>query len=367
MADESRAPTFKNLSDALERIERSLRGASTAGLGEPLQSEVQDSLEELNFLVGALRDTYGERPYRHLLGEDSPAQSFASLEIEKKPRPARADDPDPVFIIGHWRSGTTLLSWLFDSHPRFAAIPENQLLTSLCGAAAVSREPYRARLLPLVWAYQSVQFLGEERPRYFERYGELVRGVFGDYARRQGKPRWVGKELLLHGCLDLIDLLFGYRPRFVYIHRHGLDAALSAAERFGARDGAPQLGPTTLDLETYLSYWVEQNGPYLDFCERNPRRCHRLSYEDLVLAPEVEGRKVFAFVDEPWPETILDDMQRQDHHEGLGDNKIFETGGRIDPRRRERWKSLPAAIVRQLGRRADPLLTRLGYSPVGEA
>jgi hypothetical protein len=363
VADEPRAPTFKNVSTALGDIERLLQGISTMSLDAPLRAQAQASQEALDYLLGALNDFYAERPYQHMLGEDPRDGSFALLEIDKQRGPAPLDAADPVFIIGHWRSGTTLLSWLFDSHPRFAAVPENQLLMSLCGAAAIPREPFRAQLLPLVWAYQSVQFLAEERSRYFRRYGDLVEGVFGEFARRQGKTRWVAKELLLHRSLDLLDLLFGYRCRFVYIHRHALDVALSASERFGARDGAPQLGATTLDLETYLSYWVAQNEPYMDFCERNPERCHRLRYEDFVLAPEVEGKKLFAFLGERWPETILADMQRQDHHEGLGDNKIFETGGKVDPSRRDRWKNLPPNVVRQMGRLADPTLVRLGYTP----
>lgn len=365
MADESRAPTFKNLSSALGEIERLLEGISSASVAAPLRAQADASREALDFLLGAVNDFFSERPYQHLLGDESRKSSFALMEIEKRRGPAGPGAADPVFIIGHWRSGTTLLSWLFDSHPRFAAVPENQLLMSLCGAAAVDREPYRARLVPLVWAYQSVQFLAEERSRYFRRYGDLVEGIFGEFARRQGKARWVAKELLLHRSLDLLDLLFGYRCRFVFIHRHGLDAALSASERFGARDGAPQLGPSSFDLETYLSYWVAQNGSYMDFHERNPERCHRIGYESFVLAPEVEGRKLFAFLGEDWPETILSDMQRQEHHEGLGDNKIFETGGRVDPTRREKWKSLPPGVVRQLGRLADPTLVRLGYPPAG--
>jgi len=363
VADGTGAPTFKNVSSALEHIERLLEGLSTASMDESLRARAQASRAALDFLVGAVKDFYAERPYQHMLGEEARKSSFAFLEIDKKRTPRGPDAADPVFIIGHWRSGTTLLSWLLDSHPNFAAVPENQLLMSLCGAAAINREPYRAQLLPLVWAYQSVQFLAEERSRYFHRYGDLVDGVFGDFARRQGKPRWVAKELLLHGSLDLLDLMFGYRCRFVFIHRHALDVALSASERFGARDGAPQLGSSTFDLENYVSYWVAQNARYMDFCERNPERCHRVRYEDLVLAPEVEGKKLFAFLGESWPETILADMQRQDHHEGLGDNKIFETGGKVDPSRRDKWKSLPPAIVQQMGRLADPTLVRLGYPP----
>lgn len=363
MADEPRAPTFKNVSNALDDIERLLHGLSTTSMDAALRSQAQASRKAVDFLMGAVRDFYAERPYQHMFSEESRKSSFAFQEIDKQRVPRGLDAADPVFIIGHWRSGTTLLSWLFDSHPRFAAVPENQLLVSLCGASAVNREPYRAQLLPLVWAYQSVQFLAEERSRYFHRYGELVEGVFGDFARRQGKPRWVAKELLLHRSLDLLDLLFGYRCRFVFIHRHALDVALSASERFGARDGAPQLGSSTFDLETYVSFWVAQNARYMDFCERNPERCHRLGYEDLVLAPEIEGKKLFAFLGEAWPETILADMQRQDHHEGLGDNKIFETGGKVDPTRRDKWKRLPQSIVQQMGRLADPTLVRLGYAP----
>src|SRR5882672_7620483 len=132
-------------------------------LDPSLRAQAQASQDALDYLLAAVNGFYSERPYQHVLGEESRKSSFALLEIDKMRGPTGPVAADPVFIIGNWRSGTTLLSWLFDSHPRFAAVPENQLLMSLCGAAAINREPYRAQLLPLVWAYQSVQFLAEER------------------------------------------------------------------------------------------------------------------------------------------------------------------------------------------------------------
>src|SRR5262245_34887178 len=110
VAGETRSPTFKNLSNALEDIEGLLQGLSTMSMDASLRARAQASRDAVDFLVGAVKDFFAERPYQHMLGEEARKSSFAFLEIDKKRAPRGPDSFDPVFIIGHWRSGTTLLS-----------------------------------------------------------------------------------------------------------------------------------------------------------------------------------------------------------------------------------------------------------------
>ncbi|MCB1496736.1 MAG: sulfotransferase, partial [Bauldia sp.] len=71
----------------------------------------------------------------------------------------------PVFIIGHWRTGTTLLHELLDCDPRFAApttfqcmFPESFLMTQRLV------RPWIKRLLPATRPFDNMSF-GPDRPQ----------------------------------------------------------------------------------------------------------------------------------------------------------------------------------------------------------
>ena len=108
---------------------------------------------------------------------------------------------------------------------------------------------------------------------------------------------------------------------------------------------------------------MQNNDATLDFMERNPDRVHFLRYEDFVTRPEESARQIFEFLGETWQPSIIEDMQKK-AHPPLGDNRIYETGGRILSDRIGRWKEWPQALLRQLERLAGPTMERLGYPPI---
>jgi protein-tyrosine sulfotransferase len=353
--------TYKQLMEALGGIEGLLRKVAAKPENEDLRREVEMNLHVLQTMAGVVQQSFVETEEQK--GGGRAEAALALEEIERRPRQGMPLRSRPTFIIGCRRSGTTLLAWLLDSHPDVAAVPES----SLCYALLADHEPTSRmydRRLPLVRAQLLLEPLGEPRAQFFTRIAQVVDGVFADYAARAGKRRWVDKEAFLHESIDLLDAVFGYQAQYLYIVRHGLDAALSASERFGRRLGTPMVRQGTLSVRGYLDEWVDANEPLMDFCERNEDRCLLVRYEELVTRPEPEARRILEFLGEPWSPTLFADMQQKDHHPGLGDNKILATGGRIDPGRRERWRSWPPALLRQLGRLADPTLVRLGYPPV---
>jgi hypothetical protein len=326
---------------------------------QDLGVEVERHLLMLRAMRDFVKKSYGETEEQE--GGARLERELAMEEIERHPREEMRFSSRPTFILGHRRSGTTLLAWLLDSHPNIAAVPEN----SLCRSLLVDNEiEIREHRLPIILAQTSLDIPGEPRAQFFNRIACLIDRVFADYAARCGKRRWVEKELFLYPSIDLLDMVFGYRAQYIYIVRHGLDVAFSSSERFGRRMGT-LVRYGSLNLHNHLRTWVNANEALMDFFDRNEDRCLLLRYEDLVTRPELEARRILDFLGEPWSPTILTDMQQQDHHTAMGDNKILATGGRIDPSRRERWKSWPPALVRQLGCVADPTLTRLGYPPVG--
>jgi hypothetical protein len=354
--------TYKQVLDSLGGIEELLQKLAGRRENRDLRRELDEKIGVVRSLQELVETRFGETTKGS--GGEPEEVRLAMEEIARKPRRGMELSSRPAFILGYRRSGTTLLAWLLDSHPKLAAVPENALCRSLLGEEELRLPEVYERRLDLIYAYKSLDEMGETRARFLSRVAALIDGVFTDYARRCGKPRWVDKEVFLANSVDLLDAIFGYQAQYVYLVRHGLDTAYSASERFGERLGTPIVREGSLNLRNYLRYWVDANEALIDFHERNRDRCLLVRYEDLVASPEPTARRIIEFLGERWHPRIFEDMQRQEHHDRLGDNKIHATGGKIDPTRRERWRRWPPELVRQLGRLADPTLIRLGFEPL---
>lgn len=364
MAKNQQKVMFQHLMEALGRVEGLLQKVAESGESRDLRGEAQVNLQACRTIRQIAEGTLAEAE-RQTVGPVAAAAALAMEEIERRPRHDLHLRSAPAFVIGHPRSGTTLLAWLLDSHANIAVVPENFLCHLLLDEEAPPRHEIYERPIPIVRAGQSLEALGETRSAFLRRLAQLIDGIFADYAARQGKKRWVEKQLFVPRALDLLDAVFGYSARYIYIVRHGLDAAFSSSERYGWTRGTPLTRETSHNLRNYLQLWIDNNELYADFYEVNQKRCLLVRYEDLVTSPEPVARRIFEFLGEPWQPSIFDDMQRQEHHRHMGDNKILAEGGaKIDPSRRGRWKSWHPALVRQLGRMADPTLVRLGYPPL---
>jgi hypothetical protein len=279
----------------------------------------------------------------------------ASAEIGRVP--LNADEHFscvPTFIIGCRRSGTTLVSLILDGSDDICALPES------FAAAGIVQLDNLFRI-----AHRVMHALEEPLPRIFRRIGLLIDGMYADFAARKGKRRWVSKELPAAKRLDLLDSLFDYRARYLYVVRHGFSVAQSCAERFPMRDGIPLNPDTSLDVEAFLHEWISNNESTFDFYERNRDRCFLVRYEELTRDPHAMTEQLFEFVGEKVPEHVLETLgDRARHRRGMGDNKIQATGGRIHPAER-RWETeWPLALRTSLGRKANVMLGRLGYEVV---
>lgn len=336
-----------------DTVRQSIRTMRSCLSQLPDSKEKSELDQEIGFLTTVLQRYSGATT---ALGSTSePWQA----EIVRQPRLPSVFQATPTFIIGSRRSGTTLLSWLLDSHPNLACGPE----TNICHAILESK--VTEQHLMIAGAYEGVGRLQETMGEFLLRFGKLIDELLSDHARRHGKQRWVDKELFIHKSLDLVDRAFDYRAQYVYIIRHGLDAALSAAE-YSTR---PQVEPSSLNLRNRTLEWVESHEATMDFVERNAERAHLVRFEELLDHPERIARELFDFLGEPWVDDIFTRMQTQEHtpfFRTAGDAKIHLTGGRIDRQRRDRWLDLPPVLLAQLGRIANPTLIRLGYDPVAQ-
>lgn len=314
---------------------------------EKLREEAQQYIDILSQLPNTLNYFFvGE-------GKSDTLVRPPEAEILRNPlRPEEDFSCVPIFIIGNRRSGTTLLSYLLNAADGISALPESFVASDVVSSDRLFQAAHRA-----------MKELDEPFPRFLIRVGHFVDSIYGDYARAQGKKRWVSKEMFIPHKLDLLDAVFDYRARFIYAVRHGLSVAHSCASRFPMRDGLPLNELTGLDLGTYVNEWVANNESTMDFYERNRERCFLLRYEEFTKSPMSVGRKLFEFLQERWDDEFISKRLGEQRLRGMGDNKILVTKGKILAAE-EPWRSWPGGLRITLGRRANPTLERLGYERV---
>jgi hypothetical protein len=275
-------------------------------------------------------------------------------EILRQPTGNAGDLSDrPVFILGCRRSGTTLLSHVLNAGSEISALPENYLVSTIVECKALFDRGVELK-----------QRMQEPFPRFLRRLGQFADSIYLTHAACHGKKRWASKELAAWRKLDVIDAMFDYRARFVYVIRHGLDVAWSCATRFPMRDGLPSTDRTGLAVAAYLNEWIANNEATLDFVERNSERSCIIRYEEFTEKPESRARHLYDFVQQPWDDGVFSRMEKQRFARLAGDNKYFKSRGKVLAAAAPVWRDWPAALVKQLGRQANPTLIRLGYDAI---
>jgi tetratricopeptide (TPR) repeat protein len=134
----------------------------------------------------------------------------------------RPDAPQPIFILGFPRSGTTLVEQTLSAHPRIAAGDELPLIheiTAIMPRMFASPLGYPEALAEL-WMGDQREGLDNLRDYYLQKVRQM--GVL-----RNGATRFTDKMPLNETHLGLIALLFPEAP-LIHVLRHPLDVMVSA-------------------------------------------------------------------------------------------------------------------------------------------
>lgn len=258
----------------------------------------------------------------------------------------------PGFIIGVYRSGTTLLRFILDSHPNIVVPPESNFLNGL------------AELWRNEWYRKGFQGVGVDETGLDERLREFASAIFDAYAHAKGKSRWFDKTPSYTDHLDFLDALFGPQCRYIMLYRHGLDVATSMTRM---QEGNVENGPGKRYKHLHDSvrvcnaaYWMEQCERMLAFEAAHPEQCFRLRYEDYAAEPERFLLPLFAFLGEPWDPAVMR-FAEHPHDHGLQDSKILQTRG-FQPNIGT-WRDWPATDLARARELIGPTLAKLGYAP----
>ncbi len=236
----------------------------------------------------------------------------------------------PIFVGGLYRSGTTLMRGLLDSHPHIACGPESSL--------------FRENQLERIYTYLRTIWPTGLDPRYAfaphtvdQVMAGLLHALVMPYCQKQDKPRWAHKT---PATILFIDTLFAWFPAAQFIHmiRDPRDAFFSVRQR--AATDKPHWATWT--PRQVAEEWCRRINCGLAWRER-PDRYREVRYEELVTQPEATLRPLFAFLGEPWAVSVLEH------------NPIFSTSV-------GRWRTeLSAAEVAEIEAVAGETMRALGY------
>ena len=248
----------------------------------------------------------------------------------------------PIFIVGTFRSGTTLLRFMLDSHSRICCAPESKLLKPL------------ASLYAKDGCMRALRDMGYDESYVRRKVRELSDCFFVGHMLAQEKARWADKTPEYVRILDFIEWLYGPHCKYVLIYRNGLDVANSMNENY--------IEP--LDQQKSLmkcfEYWAHDTEIMADWERRYPRRCYSLKYEDLCTKTTLLMRELFDFLEEDWEDGVLK-WYEKGHVRGHEDIKA----------RRQRgikfsfgnYRDWPENLEQELKERAASLHELIGYDP----
>ena len=244
-----------------------------------------------------------------------------------KPMSESTSTPEPsrVFIVGCGRSGTTLVQSMLAAHPAVLTFTESHFFDKGFRRYRLWPVPRRA-LAQRVRDFAQENELPVTDGELDELCTRLQRLAMPDAARalldwlddcaaRAGRAVWIEKTPAHVMYLPWIERAAPGRVRFVHVVRRAegvLPSLHKASQQWGR-------GKTWLEcaLQWHLALRVTQR------CLGQARH-HVLFYEQLVAQPEVEARRLLAFLNLDWHDAVV-----RDHHQ-RGRSVIRET---------ETWKA----------------------------
>lgn len=293
------------------RFESADHAAMEAALvaAEPAGETREDDRLHLHFALGKAYDDVGahDDAFRHYAAGNAirgrqlgyrPEETGAAVDAVIAACPAtlfaaRADagapEPDPVFILGMPRAGSTLIEQILASHSAIEGTMELPDIPAL--ALELGRE---AKGDPRRW----IEALVEASP-------EQLAGMGAEYLRRTAVQRKTDKPLYLDKLpnnwlyVPFIRLILP-NARIIDARRHPLDCCFSNFRQHYAKGQAFSYGLG--DIGAYYRDYVRLMA-HIDAVQ--PGRVHRVIHEALLDDPEREVRAMLGFLQQPFEEACM--------------------------------------------------------------
>ena len=197
--------------------------------------------------------------------------------------------PDPVFLIGFPRSGTTLLNQILDSNSHVQTIEEKPTVAKLREIMLAMPEGY-PRAIPACDAIDA-DYL---RHAYFN--------AVAQHCELDDSKILIDKFPLHIVKVGLIQRVFP-QARFIFSARHPCDVCLSCfMQNFRPNDAMANF----FSLADTVALYVRTMELWQIYQDTLPLSVHSVRYDDMVNDVEGETRKVCDYLGVPWQESQSD-------------------------------------------------------------
>jgi hypothetical protein len=190
----------------------------------------------------------------------------------------------PIFIVGPMGSGTTLMRLIVDSHDNIAIAQETSIMRAYLAHRWIPFHRHGGE-----WYGR----LGWSDDELDARMREFYGGMFERFAAEQGKARWGDKTPWHAWHLRELNRVFPDAVFIAMVRQPGA-VATSVSERFRQNWGGA------------VKHWVNTTTEQVQRGIELGDRLLMVRYEDLVTEPETTLRELFAWLDEPWSDRLLE-------------------------------------------------------------
>ncbi len=273
---------------------------------------------------------------------------FKATRLGFTPRAGvRTDGPQPLFILGFPRSGTTLTEQILSAHPRISAgdeLPFVNEITQIMPRMLNSPLAYPEALAEL-WMGDQHEGLDNLRDYYLQRVRQL--GIL-----TPGAAWFTDKMPLNETHLGLIALLFPQAP-LIHVLRHPLDVVLSVFSNHlthGFYCG--------FALETAARHYVRVMDLVEHYRGEMMLRYMPIRYEDIVADLDGSARRMLSFIGEEFDPACVNFTENRRYARTASYAQVTE---KLYDRSRYRYRNYRAHLEPILPI-LEPVIARLGYS-----
>jgi hypothetical protein len=263
--------------------------------------------------------------------------------------------PDPFFVIGTGRSGTTVTARCLGAHPALLFVDEPRFVSDIllpfaAGELTLEQAQHRLEVEEDGSGKEPMKFLRRMREHYGERLGSeglaelrdhtraacqaffaatplldaeggaaALRELIGDLVQwttsRLGGQRWLIKQPDLCMLLEPTSALLP-AARFVHVVRAPLDVLSSRVDR-GFQP----------DFDAAFEVWFARLRRVAEFSRRMPESITQVDLRDLVEDPRAQIERLCAFLDLPFDPALGEAAARIEGsaaHAGRGERRFTE-------------------------------------------
>jgi hypothetical protein len=252
--------------------------------------------------------------------------------------------PDPIFVVGSPRSGTSQLAFSLARHSQNWVSRESHFLHHL---AKLAKDIHA---LGTEWnAVSYTWWLAKEGVTPEELLRFIGSGINALFTNRSGGLRWIDHTPAY--AIIMPDLAVAFPGAlFIHIVRDGRDVVNSMIHSEHHRS---VWCDWALDFRAACKTWAEHVEAALRYEETDPRRVFRVYLESVSTGSDDEFGKIFDFLKLPYEETVTGLFRS-----GKKLNSSFSEEERDRMRWQNSWTDEQKALF---GRICGPLLVTLGY------